>query len=101
MRDVEERAETVLASAPSYVWDGELLPVPVEDIVDSVFGLLVRGWEDDMFTPLTSKVKVHSPTADLNGKVGGPAVTSQRMFWWKQHGGHYEIHFEWALRRVV
>lgn len=70
-------------------------------VMDKLFGLLVRWWEDDMFIPLTSKVKVHSPTADLNGKVGGPAVTSQRMFWWKQHGGHYEIHFEWALRRVV
>ncbi len=56
MRDVEERAETVLASAPSYVWDGELLPVPVEDIVDSVFGLLVRD------------------VADLRGAPGAPPL---------------------------
>jgi hypothetical protein len=46
MRDVEERAEQVLAKAPGYVWDGERLPVPVEDLVDSVFGLLVRDVED-------------------------------------------------------
>jgi hypothetical protein len=46
MRDVEERAEQVLADAPGYVWDGERLPVPVEDIVDSVFGLLVRDVDD-------------------------------------------------------
>jgi hypothetical protein len=39
---VEERAEQVLAAAPGYIWDGERLPVPVEDIVDSVYGLLVR-----------------------------------------------------------
>ena len=46
MRDVEERAEHVLAAAPGYVWDGERLPVPIEDIVDSVYGLLVRDVED-------------------------------------------------------
>jgi len=46
MRDVEERAEDVLARAPEYVWDGERLPVPVEDIVDSVYGLFVRDVED-------------------------------------------------------
>src|SRR5919108_783500 len=49
MRDVEERAEEVLAAAPTYVWDGERLPVPIEDIVDSVYGLLVRD-VDDMST---------------------------------------------------
>jgi hypothetical protein len=42
MRDMEERAAQVLAAAPEYIWDGERLPVPVEDIVDSVYGLLVR-----------------------------------------------------------
>ena len=36
---IERRAEEVLAAVPSYIWDGESLPVPVEDIVDSVFGL--------------------------------------------------------------
>jgi uncharacterized protein DUF955 len=46
MRDVEERAEAVLAALPGYVWDGERLPVPVEDIADSAFGLLVRDIED-------------------------------------------------------
>ena len=46
MRDVEERAEAVLAALPGYVWDGERLPVPVEDIADSGFGLLVRDVED-------------------------------------------------------
>jgi len=46
VRDVEQRAEAVLAALPSYVWDGERLPVPVEDIVDTQFGLLVRDVED-------------------------------------------------------
>jgi IrrE N-terminal-like domain len=51
MRDVEERAEQVLASVPGYVWDGERLPVPIEDIVDSVYGLLVRDVEDMRSAP--------------------------------------------------
>src|SRR3954447_10763638 len=46
MQDVEERAEAVLAGLPGYVWDGDRLPVPVEDIADSAFGLLVRDVED-------------------------------------------------------
>ena len=51
MRHVEMRAENVLAAAPAYVWDGERLPVPVEDIVDSVYGLLVRDVEDMSAAP--------------------------------------------------
>ena len=46
MKDVEERAEAVLAELPSYVWDGDRLPVPVEDIADSGYGLLVRDVEE-------------------------------------------------------
>src|SRR3954449_7660520 len=46
MRDVEERAEQVLAATPGYVWDGDRLPVPIEEIVDSVHGLLVRDVDD-------------------------------------------------------
>jgi hypothetical protein len=51
MREVEERAEHVLASTPGYVWDGERLPVPIEDLVDSVYGLLVRDVEDMSTAP--------------------------------------------------
>ena len=51
MRDVEERAEQVLAKVPAYVWDGERLPVPVEDLADSVYGLLVRDVADMRSAP--------------------------------------------------
>jgi hypothetical protein len=43
---IEERAESVLAAVPDYVWDGRRLPVPVEDIADDGFSLLVRDVED-------------------------------------------------------
>jgi len=42
MEEVEAHAEGVLASVPAWLWDGESLPVPVEDIADTLFGLLVR-----------------------------------------------------------
>ena len=51
MRDVEERAEAVLAQLPTYVWDQDTLPVPVEDIADTQFGLLVRDVEDMTAAP--------------------------------------------------
>lgn len=51
MTEVEERAERVLGRVPRYVWDAETLPVPVEDIADSVFGLLIRDVEDMAAAP--------------------------------------------------
>ena len=44
--EIEQRAEAILAGVPPWVWDGESLPVPVEDIADSCFNLLVREFSD-------------------------------------------------------
>src|SRR5829696_8048800 len=46
MEKVERRAEAVLERVPDWLWNGERLPVPVEDIADTCFGLLVRDVED-------------------------------------------------------
>jgi IrrE N-terminal-like domain len=43
---IERRAEELLARVPAYVWDGDSLPVPVERIADSWFGLLIRDVPD-------------------------------------------------------
>jgi IrrE N-terminal-like domain len=43
---IEQRAERVLAGVPDWIWDGDRLPVPVEHIADSHFGLHVRDVED-------------------------------------------------------
>jgi hypothetical protein len=40
--DIEQCAAAFLARIPGYIWDGESLPIPVEDIADSHLGLLVR-----------------------------------------------------------
>ena len=46
MDEIERAAEAVLAGVPSWIWDGETLPIPLEDIADSHFGLLVREVDD-------------------------------------------------------
>jgi hypothetical protein len=42
---LEAEAQRVLARVPDYVWDGTTLPVPVEQIADSCFGLLVSDMQ--------------------------------------------------------
>ena len=82
MSEVEERAERVLTGVPDYVWDGETLPVPVEDIADSVFGLLVRDVEDmaaapgapDLGPRLAERPAAARPRRDLGERGGGRAV---------------------------
>ena len=49
--EIETLAEGFLAAVPAYVWDGESLPVPVEEIADSHLGLLVRDVEDLRVAP--------------------------------------------------
>jgi hypothetical protein len=44
--EVEARAERVLAELPDWLWNGQSLPVPVEHIADSCFGLHVREVAD-------------------------------------------------------
>jgi hypothetical protein len=43
---IEERATQVLARVPDWIWNGDTLPVPVEHIADSCFGLHVRDVDD-------------------------------------------------------
>jgi hypothetical protein len=51
MEEIEQRAETVLERVPSWIWDGNSLPVPVEEIADTSYGLLVRDVEDICAAP--------------------------------------------------
>jgi hypothetical protein len=51
MERIEQHADRFLAGVPSYIWDGRSLPVPIEDIADSHFGLLVRDVEDLKLAP--------------------------------------------------
>ena len=42
MEEIERRAETLLARLPEFIWEGERPPIPVEEIANSRFDLLVR-----------------------------------------------------------
>ena len=66
-------------------------------VMDKLFDLLVRWWEDDIFIPLTSTVEGARRERRLQGQGRRAAITSPRMLWWKQHGGHYEVHYDWHL----
>lgn len=51
MEEIELAAQEALANVPHYVWDGESLPVPVEQIASSHFSLLVKDVEDMALAP--------------------------------------------------
>ena len=51
MEEIERRAEELLAAVPDWIWDGESLPVPVEDVADSHCKLFVRDVEDMTTAP--------------------------------------------------
>lgn len=71
---IEARAEEVLAQVPSWLWDGEMLPVPVEDIADTCFGLLVRDVEDMASAP-------GAPALDAGEALSGLLLASRGEIW--------------------
>ncbi len=71
---IEMRAAEVLAGIPSYVWDGESLPVPVEDIVDSVYGLHVSDVEDMSAAP-------GCPALEPGHSLSGLLLASRGEIW--------------------
>ena len=101
MERAEEHAERVLSRLPPWLWDGESLPVPVEDIADSVFGLLVRDVEDLGAAPGAPEL---APGQSLSGLLlpargeiwvnAGEARTwpTRRRFTISHELGHWELH---------
>jgi predicted transcriptional regulator len=71
---IEERGEAVLASVPDYVWNGRELPVPVEDIVENEFGLLVRDVEDMTAAP-------GCPPVEPGHSLSGLLLSDRRQIW--------------------
>jgi IrrE N-terminal-like domain len=83
--EVEKRAERVLARVPAWMWDGRTLPVPVEDIADSCFGLHVREADD-----LTTAPGV----PETEGTLSGLLLPSRGEIWVNAHEAR-----EWPPRR--
>jgi hypothetical protein len=101
MDRVEERAAQALARVPEWLWDGESLPVPVEDMADSVYGLLVRDVEDMTAAPGAPALPPGQSLSGLllaaRGEIwvnAGEARTwpTRRRFTIGHELGHWELH---------
>ena len=101
MREIEERAEHVLAGVPEWIWDGESLPVPVEDIADTVFRLRVREVDDLSDAPgapalepgsSLSGLLLPAPRRDLGERREAREWPARRRFTIGHELGHWCMH---------
>lgn len=101
MEGIEQQAERFLAQVPSYVWDGESLPVPIEDIADTHLGLLVRDVEDLAVAPgaprLTGDQALSGLLLPERGEIWVDAGESRewparRRFTIAHELGHWRLH---------
>jgi len=84
---VEDRATSILESVPDYIWNGQTLPVPVEDIVDSMYGLMVRDVADMSQAP--------GAPEDVNAdQISGLLLTGLGEIWVNQTEAN-----RWPTRR--
>ena len=67
------KADETLSGLPEWLWDGESLPVPIETIADSHFGLLVRDVSD-----IAGKLTVGRHGWD---HLSGALIVDRREIW--------------------
>lgn len=100
---IEYRTLAVLAAVPADIWDGESLPVPIEQIVDEHFGLFIREEADLETAPGCPKLE---PDQVLSALL----IADEREIWvsageaqrWPQRRrfsiahelGHWHLHRE-------
>jgi hypothetical protein len=101
MDPVEERAARVLTKVPEWIWDGETIPVPIEDIADTVYGLLVCDVDDMSAAPGAPRL---APGQSLSGLLLGArgeiwvnaeearTWPTRRRFTIGHELGHWELH---------
>jgi len=99
--EIEKRAEELLARVPGWLWDGERVPVPVEDIADSCCGLLVRDVEEMEGAPGCPPIGAGQSLSGLllpsRGEIWVNAVEARewptrRRFTIGHELGHYFMH---------
>ncbi len=91
----------MLAEVPPWIWDGESLLVPVEDIADSCFGLLVRDVDDLSSAPgVPTLADDHTLSGLLLPGIGEIWVNASEAHKWPtrrrftigNEPGHYGLH---------
>jgi hypothetical protein len=83
---IESRVYGILDRIPGYIWDGETLPVPVDDIVSDVYGLRVK-LEDDM-------TRAPGLGGERNENVSGLLLVARGEIWVNAAEAH-----QWEGRR--
>lgn len=73
--EIERRAAEALERAPGWLWDREL-PIPVEEIAESCFGLLVRDVPPEELAALP-----RAPTLDEGETLSGLLLASRSEIW--------------------
>ena len=101
--ELEQRAEDLLAEVPDWIWNGESLPVPVEEIADTHVGLLVRDVADLSTAPGAPEL---APNQSLSGLLlagkgeiwvnasEGKQWPPRRRFTIGHELGHWRLHRE-------
>lgn len=87
MEWIEQRAQAILETVPEWVWDGRSLPIPVEDIVDSCFGLHVVDAEDMTRAP-------ECPPLGDDETLSGLLLADDKQIWCNANEG-----VQWPPRR--
>jgi hypothetical protein len=77
----------MMAGVPKWIWDGKTLPVPIEDIADSHFGLLVRDVDDLGTAP-------GAPPLGPGQSLSGLLLADKAQIWVSRPEGR-----EWPARR--
>jgi hypothetical protein len=101
--ELEQHAEALLAEVPGYIWNGETLPVPIEDIADTHVGLLIRDVADLTTAPGAPEL---APDQSLSGLLlaskgeiwvnasEGKQWPPRRRFTISHELGHWRLHRE-------
>ena len=103
MQEIERRAEEVLARIPDWLWNGESLPVPLDAIADTHYGLLIREVDDEDMRRLPGAPTLVGDQTLSGLLLSGPGeiwVNSDEAAQWPQRRrftiahelGHYELH---------
>jgi hypothetical protein len=105
MEEIEHRAEEALSRVPDWLWNGESLPVPLDAIADTHYGLLIREVENEEMRRLPGAPTLAGGQSISGLLLSGPGeiwVNAEEAAQWPQRRrftiahelGHNELHRE-------
>ena len=62
-------------------------------VIGEVFHWIEDWVKDDIFIPLTNSLTLYNPGELWNGK----GISDPWGFWWRGHGGQYELQYRWMV----